>query len=210
MACSNGVCGSCDDASKALLVQEPSRCSACYQRERAKVKRDRGECTDCPNPATLGHRECAKHRRKRRRRGRARSRRHNQAGMCYHCAEPVHPGLASCHRHAVLDRWTHRAKSVGLRRSEGKRWFFSQVARQRGQCFYCQTPLKELGFFYSGEKPEHRAPDNCEIDHVVPRCEGGAQSPDNAVLACAFCNMAKADAPLEVFLDACRRRGMRV
>jgi hypothetical protein len=37
---------------------------------------------------------------------------------------------------------------------------------------------------YCGKPAEH-------IDHVIPRCQGGTDDPDNLVAACAFCNLSK-------------------
>lgn len=50
---------------------------------------------------------------------------------------------------------------------------------------------------YCGKKP---GPDECTIDHVVPRCRGGETTWDNCVLACFRCNSQKADRkPEEAF-----------
>lgn len=39
------------------------------------------------------------------------------------------------------------------------------------------------------------------IDHIVPASAGGTDDLDNLALACGFCNMAKQDYPLSIFLD---------
>lgn len=51
-------------------------------------------------------------------------------------------------------------------------WKRAIMVRDRWTCRYCGAPA------------EH-------IDHVVPRCQGGADSLDNLVAACAACNLHK-------------------
>lgn len=38
------------------------------------------------------------------------------------------------------------------------------------------------------------------IDHIVPKSDGGDDDIDNLALACPFCNFAKGDASVEIFL----------
>lgn len=51
----------------------------------------------------------------------------------------------------------------------------AQYARQKGRCYWC------------GEK----VGDDFHVDHIVPLSRGGADWPDNLVIACPACNMSK-------------------
>jgi 5-methylcytosine-specific restriction endonuclease McrA len=53
----------------------------------------------------------------------------------------------------------------------------AQRKRQRGRCYYC------------GEKVGRR----WHVDHVEPISREGSNGDDNLVIACAFCNLSKAD-----------------
>ena len=57
-----------------------------------------------------------------------------------------------------------------------------QQVRQRAdqRCEYCQSPEWLTGQL-------------CQIDHIQPRTNGGATSPENLCLACAACNGFKLD-----------------
>lgn len=39
------------------------------------------------------------------------------------------------------------------------------------------------------------------LDHIIPISVGGPDDESNIALSCGFCNMAKSDYPLDVFLD---------
>ena len=45
------------------------------------------------------------------------------------------------------------------------------------------------------------------VDHIVPVSRGGSNGPENIVLACWECNMAKKDQSLEEFLQRTDRPG---
>jgi hypothetical protein len=51
-------------------------------------------------------------------------------------------------------------------------------ARAGYRCEYCRTPEQAVGY-------------RLEIDHIIPRSAGGADTVDNLALACVQCNRAK-------------------
>jgi len=53
-------------------------------------------------------------------------------------------------------------------------------ARARGRCEYCQAPQNACGYHF-------------HLEHIVPIALGGSNAEDNRALACASCNLAKAD-----------------
>ena len=53
-------------------------------------------------------------------------------------------------------------------------------ARARGRCEYCQAPQNACGYHF-------------HLEHIVPIALGGSDDEDNRALACASCNLAKAD-----------------
>ena len=58
---------------------------------------------------------------------------------------------------------------------------------------------RKAGWGYG--KGYHRTSPYPHVDHIKPVCNGGTDDLDNLSLACAFCNMAKGDAPVEEFLE---------
>jgi hypothetical protein len=54
------------------------------------------------------------------------------------------------------------------------------VYRGGGYCAWCGRALTK---------------GDCQIDHVVPRREGGSSEPDNLVPACSRCNVVRPDVP---------------
>ena len=50
----------------------------------------------------------------------------------------------------------------------------TQLSRQEGKCFWCGEKLSDY-----------------HVDHVVPLSKGGSNGPENIVVACPACNMAK-------------------
>jgi hypothetical protein len=52
--------------------------------------------------------------------------------------------------------------------------------RARRRCEYCRAPQPVCGYRF-------------HLEHVVSCCQGGSDAPDNRALACASCNLAKAD-----------------
>src|SRR5215468_9396737 len=77
------------------------------------------------------------------------------------------------------------------------------ILRGGKRCAWCQRKLRK---------------DACELDHVVPRCEGGKSRLDNLVPACPDCNFARTEgdeafavhlAERSVKLSVARRRVRR-
>lgn len=54
------------------------------------------------------------------------------------------------------------------------------VVRGGGYCAWCRAPLTQ---------------ETTQIDHVIPRRDGGPASPDNLVPACDECNLFRPDVP---------------
>src|SRR5271166_6321540 len=62
-----------------------------------------------------------------------------------------------------------------------------KLARKYGwKCWYCGLSL---------------TPGTAQVDHIIPKAGGGRTYMDNLALSCMFCNRAKWDNPLEVFLE---------
>jgi hypothetical protein len=59
---------------------------------------------------------------------------------------------------------------------------------QKGLCHYCDRPMTKTGRLAE------------TIDHLTPVTRGGSNGPENIVLACWECNMAKSDRTAEEFL----------
>jgi hypothetical protein len=53
-------------------------------------------------------------------------------------------------------------------------------ARAEGRCEYCRAPQHACGYRF-------------HLEHTHPLVQGGSDAPDNRALACASCNLAKAD-----------------
>jgi 5-methylcytosine-specific restriction endonuclease McrA len=71
-----------------------------------------------------------------------------------------------------------------FRSSDAKRmWRESIFDRDGRMCVYCG------------------ADDNLTIDHVRPRCKGGATTATNCVTACRSCNFAKGSVQVDEFLN---------
>ena len=88
---------------------------------------------------------------------------------------------------------------MGRVKRNGARWRAVLMAKQRGLCFYCHTPLAIVAIV-SGEKQPHNM---ATFDHIVPRCKGGRSSIEsNLVLACRACNNRKADKSAEWLINS--------
>jgi len=61
------------------------------------------------------------------------------------------------------------------------------IQRDGRHCHYCKRPVR-----LARELSAHRK-DDATIDHKIPTSKGGANAPDNLLLACRECNEAKAD-----------------
>lgn len=64
--------------------------------------------------------------------------------------------------------------------------------RQRGRCHYCGAPmwLHDLESFARrhGLTPAEAKLLRCTAEHLVARCDGGSNKPENIVAACQHCN----------------------
>lgn len=65
---------------------------------------------------------------------------------------------------------------------------------QNWRCCYCGVPTATT--FQSALKDEHRP----TFEHVTPTSKGGADHPDNLVMACRRCNSLRGDTDLHAFL----------
>jgi 5-methylcytosine-specific restriction endonuclease McrA len=89
-------------------------------------------------------------------------------GAAYRAAHPE--AIATHHRN-------RRARITGNGGRHSASDVQSQYARQAGLCFYCKRPVESL----------------YHVDHFVPLARGGSNGPENIVVACPACNMAKHD-----------------
>lgn len=95
---------------------------------------------------------------------------HREAGRLYATA------YVATHPEATRDRNRHRrALKAGANGTHTAEDIQAQYERQKGKCFYCQ---KKVG-------------DNYHVDHVTPLSKGGGDGPENLVIACGPCNLAK-------------------
>lgn len=74
-----------------------------------------------------------------------------------------------------------------------ERFFEAIFARDGGCCTYCGIRVERRG------KGLHGAAHLATLDHVQPRCEGGALSAANIVLACQACNNARGTMEVAAF-----------
>lgn len=57
------------------------------------------------------------------------------------------------------------------------------IAKFGAICWYCGVELDEV----------------IHIDHIIPKCQGGANTLENRALTCKMCNLAKNRYPLSEF-----------
>ena len=76
-------------------------------------------------------------------------------------------------------------------------------SRQYGRCFYCSLPMVV-------EPQSGPGALRCTAEHLVARCDGGGDSEENIVAACAHCNSLRhrraVSLASEPFKDLVRRR----
>ncbi len=66
--------------------------------------------------------------------------------------------------------------------------------RQGGKCYYCSvamwftSPVELAG---GSAKRSTCARLRCTAEHLIPRCEGGPNTSENIVAACAHCNVTR-------------------
>ena len=68
-----------------------------------------------------------------------------------------------------------------------------QAARQGWTCYYCKQPMWRTDPRAFAERHGLTLPQakllQVTAEHLVPRCEGGADSDANVAAACRFCNL---------------------
>jgi len=91
---------------------------------------------------------------------------HNARARAYHRAHPDVARAANRNRKARKKNAKGRHTAADIDR---------QRRRQHDRCYWCGEPL--------GRNPH--------VDHVTPLVQGGTNTPDNLVIACASCNLSK-------------------
>jgi hypothetical protein len=71
----------------------------------------------------------------------------------------------------------------------------AKMLAQGGRCYYCDQPMWEHKMEL-GERPDRWANGKpralqCTAEHLIPRSDGGADTPENIVAACWFCNITR-------------------
>lgn len=91
-----------------------------------------------------------------------------------------------------------RAARLGASRNDDARFVELTTMRRREQqgntCAYCGDSLGRDG----------------QLDHVVPKDDGGTDDPKNLVLACRSCNQVKGRKSADEFLRYRQRHGLRI
>lgn len=68
----------------------------------------------------------------------------------------------------------------------------TKMLAQEGRCYYCGLPMwdEALNDCPAAEYRSSRRPKTlrCTAEHLLPRSEGGVDTPENIVAACLFCN----------------------
>lgn len=72
---------------------------------------------------------------------------------------------------------------------------FVAFNKQAGRCYYCGSPMwndnPEEFAKYHKISMSYAARFQCTAEHLLARCDGGNNSPENIVAACLFCNNAR-------------------
>lgn len=70
-----------------------------------------------------------------------------------------------------------------------------KMLAQEGRCYYCGLPMWDAALDHplpatgnAGRRPRAL---QCTAEHLLPRSEGGADTAENIVAACLFCNSAR-------------------
>lgn len=79
-----------------------------------------------------------------------------------------------------------RQLTMDRRSPRWRRLVFTLAAKHGWRCWYCSSKVSVL---------------SASLDHILPLAHGGTSDLDNIALACLFCNLAKSDVPVELFLD---------
>lgn len=86
----------------------------------------------------------------------------------------------------TVNRHNNRARNRGLIATLTCAQWIEILQKSEGYCIYCK---------------EHEGCDQLTPDHIVPISKGGANSADNIVAACFFCNSGKMDNSVEHWMD---------
>jgi 5-methylcytosine-specific restriction endonuclease McrA len=89
----------------------------------------------------------------------------------------------------TISRHNVRARKVGLIASLTSAQWIYILQQSGGYCHYCK---------------EYEPPIQLTPDHVIPIGKGGANSLENVVAACLFCNIGKQDKSAEEWLEDIR------
>lgn len=76
--------------------------------------------------------------------------------------------------------------SFHFRRSKWRHHYLQRLYERHPFCTYCRRPMRR---------------ERATLDHVVPRCQNGAHTPQNLVLCCADCNQSKAGRSLVQWVE---------
>jgi CRISPR-associated endonuclease Csn1 len=77
---------------------------------------------------------------------------------------------------------------INRRPSSTDRWKYTLIQLFNSTCLYCGTTISF---------------ENCELDHIVPRAEGGASIKTNLAAICRNCNASKGRRPFAKYADEC-------
>ena len=90
--------------------------------------------------------------------------------------------------------------------AERQRVYDANAARNGGEykCDYCRQKVERRGSRDANGNPVPGRPDDAQIDHVVPRANGGHGGSHNGSVACRRCNRDKSTKTLEDWDDELR------
>jgi 5-methylcytosine-specific restriction endonuclease McrA len=71
-----------------------------------------------------------------------------------------------------------------------KKWHEGSIRRtifkrQKGKCCYCK---RELNLPVKNSEVNNGNPRTASLEHLIPKCDGGTNDPDNLAVACISCN----------------------
>lgn len=112
---------------------------------------------------------------------------------CVMCATLVYDGTSRCAAHKVLaGSFADKRRGSSQERGYGRQWVHARNRVMLRDCGICQ-PCKADGIVHMGT----------EVDHIVPKAEGGTDDDANLQTICKARHRAKTQA------EAARGRGLR-
>ncbi len=69
-----------------------------------------------------------------------------------------------------------------------KKICLSKLEEQGGRCFYCELPIWVAQMERAAAAVFLPWQLQCTAEHLIARCDGGTNRPENIVAACRFCN----------------------